>query len=193
MGGEPPTLRVVLVRATEPTAFDFGHCRNNVSAAVTFSALAASLRGVPRSARSHGRHDLGHVRTDRRAADDPVRLALADPNVLTELLVHARAFIGLWLADRPIDEREEGAETAVQETARRALQKRAEFDPAVGSPAAWLHGFLVNVLKQTARALRRRPAQAPADPDDWDRITAALASTTDSEVDAPDLAGSWRV
>jgi RNA polymerase sigma-70 factor (ECF subfamily) len=123
------------------------------------------------------------------AADDQVRVALADPKVLTELLAHARAFVGSWLKDRPIDEREELAETAVQETARWALQKSSAFNPIVGSPAAWLHGFLVNVLKQTARALRRRPAQAPTDPDDWDRITAALASTRDSEVEASDLAG----
>ncbi len=112
------------------------------------------------------------------AADDPVRAALADHQLLTDLLIHARAFVGSWLKDRPIDEREEAAETAVQETARCALQKRAEYDPAIGSPAPWLHGILVNVLKQTARALRRRPVQAPANLDDWDRTRAALLPAT---------------
>jgi RNA polymerase sigma factor (sigma-70 family) len=106
---------------------------------------------------------------------DPVRAALADPDTQSDLLAHARAVLGRWLADRPAAERAEAALEAVNEVATRALEKRVEYNPDSGAVPAWLHGFMNNVLHTVARALRRRPVQAPADPDVWDRLASALS------------------
>src|SRR5437868_4739516 len=86
---------------------------------------------------------------------DPVRTALADERVRADLAAQARAVLNRWLRDRPAAERAEAAVTAVQEVARRALVKHADYDPA-GAVAAWLSGILTHVLQETARELRRR-------------------------------------
>jgi RNA polymerase sigma factor (sigma-70 family) len=106
---------------------------------------------------------------------DPVRAALADPVTQTDLLAHAHATLGRWLANRSVTERSEAAREAVQEVSTRALAKRDKFDPNAGSVSAWLHGFMNNVLHNVARALRRRPVQAPVDQAVWDRLASALS------------------
>jgi RNA polymerase sigma factor (sigma-70 family) len=107
---------------------------------------------------------------------------------LTELLMHARAVLGRWLADRPATERSESAREAVNEVTIRALEKRVEYDANAGAVAAWLHGFMNNVLLNTARALRRRPKQPPGDQAAWDRLATELspaaAETASDRLDA---------
>jgi RNA polymerase sigma factor (sigma-70 family) len=115
------------------------------------------------------------------ASVDPVKTALADDHVWAELRAHARAVLGNWMQDRPVTERADAAETALQETARRALDKRFGYDPA-GAVAAWVHGILINVLRETARDLRRRPAQPPDGPEEWDRLVTAFAPDGGDEV-----------
>jgi RNA polymerase sigma factor (sigma-70 family) len=107
--------------------------------------------------------------------DEPVRAALADDQVRYDLLVHARAIVNGQLKDRPLLERAEAVETAVNQAACRALEKRSGYDPAQGSVTAWLHGVLNHVLLETARDLRRRPAQPPVDPAAWEQLATALA------------------
>jgi RNA polymerase sigma-70 factor (ECF subfamily) len=109
--------------------------------------------------------------------DDPVRAALADPEVRNGLLDHARALLGRRWADR-------AAADAVQEAELRALQKCQEFHPARGAVRAWLHGFLLNVVRETIRSLSKLPAQAPQDPAAWERLAAAVGlDGTDAVVD----------
>jgi RNA polymerase sigma factor (sigma-70 family) len=104
----------------------------------------------------------------------PVQAALDDPNVRSGLLDHARAILGRWLADRPAAVRAEAAAEAVQETHLRALQKRHEYDQAVGRARAWLHGIMNKVLSETARSLCRLPAQALPNPAAWEQLAADL-------------------
>src|SRR5207237_5740412 len=105
-----------------------------------------------------------------------------------DLLAHARAVVHRQLKDRPALERVEAAETAVQETSRRALEKSADYDPA-RAVAAWLHGILVNVLFETVRELRRRPAQPPDDSAAWDRLASVLSPADEPAGDRLDAAG----
>ena len=124
------------------------------------------------------------------APDDPVRAVLADGRVRADLLVHARAVVNRRLRDRPALERVEAAEIAVQETACRALDKKAAYNAADGAVTAWLHGILTRVLFDTTREIRRRPTQPPDDPAAWDRLATALApSAGDSAGDRLDAAG----
>jgi RNA polymerase sigma-70 factor (ECF subfamily) len=115
---------------------------------------------------------------------DPVPTALEDADVRAGLLGHARAVIGRWLADRPAAVRAEAAAEAVQETQLRALQKRLEYSPGVGSVRAWLHGIMDNVLLETARSLGRQPAQPPERAGAWERLAADL--TPDAAEAVPD-------
>jgi len=81
---------------------------------------------------------------------DPIRAALDDPRVRTGLVNHAHAIIGRWQHRRPTGERQTMAEEALQETITRALQRPDKFDHDTGTVAAWLHGILSNVLRETA-------------------------------------------
>jgi RNA polymerase sigma-70 factor (ECF subfamily) len=103
---------------------------------------------------------------------DPVQAALDDPDVRSGLLDHARSILGRWLNDRPAAVRAEAAAEAVQETQLRALQKRHEYDPAVGRARGWLHGIMNKVLSETARSLCRLPAQALEDSAAWEQLAA---------------------
>src|SRR6266536_1259683 len=95
------------------------------------------------------------------AAADPVRDAVADPD--------ARAGLGRRSAGRPRSTREDEAQDVVQEACERALARGAEYNPAVGTVTAWLHGFLDRTLLSLGRQARRQPAQQP---DDWDETAA---------------------
>jgi RNA polymerase sigma-70 factor (ECF subfamily) len=114
--------------------------------------------------------------------DDPVRAALSDPDVRNGLLEHAAAVLGRWLADRPNAFRAEAAAEAVQETQLRALQRRHEYDPAIGPVRNWLHGILSRVMCETARSLGRLPVQ-PRDPSAWERLAVDLATPDDAVAD----------
>ncbi len=105
---------------------------------------------------------------------DPVQAALDDPDVRGGLLDHARAVLARRLATRPAAVRDEVAAEAVQETQLRALQKRGEYDPALGCVRGWLHGIMNRVLSETARSLGRQPAQAPPDAAAWEQLAADL-------------------
>ena len=105
--------------------------------------------------------------------DDPVRIALDDPAVRDELLNHALAILGRRLADRSVADRIDQAKEAFQETYARALQKRHDYNP-IRPVRPWLHGIMTNVLSETARSLRRSPAQESADADEWERLAVDL-------------------
>ena len=106
---------------------------------------------------------------------DPLEAALGDSQVRRGPLEHAHSILGRRLAGRPAIVRSEACAEAMQETLLRALQKRRDYDPAVGTAPGWLHGILNKVLRETARSLQRSPAQAPADPSAWERMAADLA------------------
>jgi len=99
--------------------------------------------------------------------DDPIRAALDDARIRDGLHAQARAVLGPEAAD--------DAAEAVQEAAARAWQARATFHTGDGAVTAWLHGILTNVLHETMRKRRRRPAQLPDDPRAWDRLLADLS------------------
>lgn len=102
--------------------------------------------------------------------NDPVKAALDDSEVRTGLLDHARAVLGRRLAGRPAAIRSDASAEAVQETQLRALQKRHEYNPAVGAVRGWLHGILNKVLSETIRSICVLPAQAAADHAAWERL-----------------------
>ncbi len=106
--------------------------------------------------------------------DDPVRMALDDPALRDELLRHALAILGRWLAGRPASDRIDKAEEAFQETYVRALQKRLEYD-LTRPVGPWLHGIMTNVLSETTRSLRRSAAQASREAAEWERFAVDLA------------------
>jgi RNA polymerase sigma-70 factor (ECF subfamily) len=114
---------------------------------------------------------------------DPVQAALDDPDVRSGLLVHARATLGQWLSHRPAAVRAEAAADAVQDAQLRALQKRHDYDPAVGSVRGWLHGIMNNVLSETARSLGRQPAQAPEDSAAWEQHAADRGPPSEGDQD----------
>jgi RNA polymerase sigma factor (sigma-70 family) len=107
--------------------------------------------------------------------DDPVRMALDDPELQEGLVNHALAILGRRLSGRPAPDRMDKAKEACQETYVRALQKRHGYDSArpVGP---WLHGIMNYVLFETIRSLRRSPAQESADAAAWERLKADLDS-----------------
>lgn len=107
--------------------------------------------------------------------DDPVRAALDDADLRAELVRHAQARFGRWLADRPAPVRAGAAEDAVQEALKRVLEQSARFDPTRASAAAWVHGVLELVLHEQSRVSRRQPVQPSANPEAWDALTARLS------------------
>jgi RNA polymerase sigma-70 factor (ECF subfamily) len=100
---------------------------------------------------------------------DLIAGAASDPAVRADLRLHARARLGRYLPGRPATVREQLIEDAVQEALRRAINRRADYDPARSTPTGWLNGFLDKVLSEECRKVRRAPAQPP-DPDDWDPL-----------------------
>jgi RNA polymerase sigma-70 factor (ECF subfamily) len=112
--------------------------------------------------------------------DDPVRAAVNAPGVREELRHHALARLGVWLADRPPTARAAEAEDAVQDAVERGLARRSTFDPARGTARGWLHGILDRVVSERCRALRKLPAQPPADPAAWDVVAACLEDDPDT-------------
>jgi RNA polymerase sigma factor (sigma-70 family) len=98
------------------------------------------------------------------------------------LLGHALATIGRWLSDRPAAVRSEAAAEAVQETQLRALQKHAEYVATDGSVRAWLHGIMSKVLSETARSMRRLPAQEFADQRSWEQLARDLTPPAETAV-----------
>ncbi len=92
--------------------------------------------------------------------ENPVRAALDDPAVIDRLGQQAHAIL-----HRRIDVRGIEINDVVQRTILRAIECRASFD---GRPVgAWLHGVLVNVVREEVRAAHRQPAQQPADSTLW--------------------------
>jgi RNA polymerase sigma factor (sigma-70 family) len=109
--------------------------------------------------------------------DDPVGGAGADPALRNELVAHALSILDKWLADKPRAVRRQEADDVVHQAMEKALERRATYDPALGTVAAWVHGFVVNVAYSHARAVRRG---ATADPAAWDRLAADLAPPADA-------------
>ena len=102
--------------------------------------------------------------------DDPVAAALAAPKLYEELFKHACVLLQRRLANRSAQQRLEATRDAVQEALTRALAKRGEFDPGMGTIGAWTHRILDNVCHETARQLRKMPAQALEDPALWEML-----------------------
>jgi RNA polymerase sigma factor (sigma-70 family) len=114
--------------------------------------------------------------------DDPVLAALADPG--TEPALHAQALsrLGRWAAGLPAGRREQEAKDIVDQTRLRALERRPSFDPALGDIGAWLHGILMNVLREHCRGLRKLPVQPPADGADWEALEQRLSRSDAGEL-----------
>jgi RNA polymerase sigma factor (sigma-70 family) len=79
---------------------------------------------------------------------DPVRAALADPEVGDRLLALARSIL-----------RRPGVlhEDIVQDARLRALANAHKFDPEAGSVTAWLTGFVRNVAREHVKKANRGP------------------------------------
>lgn len=107
---------------------------------------------------------------------DPIRSAIADPQVRSDLANHARAGIARWRCGRRAGEWERLAEEATQETITRALQLRHTFDRASGTVPAWMHGILNNVLREMARCRGRQRTQRPTEPGEWQCLANALSA-----------------
>jgi RNA polymerase sigma factor (sigma-70 family) len=108
---------------------------------------------------------------------DPIDRAASDLMVRADLQKHARARLGRYLSGRPAAVREQFIEDAVQEALRRAINARAEYDPARATPTGWFNGFLDKVLSEECRKLRRAPVQP--DPDDWDPLDRRMGDPTE--------------
>jgi len=115
--------------------------------------------------------------------DDPVRMALDDPELRASLVNHALAVLGRHLAGRPAADRADKAKEACQETGVRALQKRHDYDPT-RPVSPWLHGIMNFVLAEAIRSVRRSPAQESADPAAWEQLEADLDSDKAESVHA---------
>jgi len=100
---------------------------------------------------------------------DPVRTALNDPTTESDLRNQALAFFSRRLPGRTIHSWREEANDAVQETVKRALSLNA-FNPGSGSVGGWLHGIMVNVCREQARKLAKRPVQPASDPAAWENL-----------------------
>ncbi len=110
---------------------------------------------------------------------EPVQAAIADEILRDELVRHALARLGKLLADRPLSVRVTTAEDAVQDTIKRALDRRAAFNPERATTAGWVHGILDHVLSEHCRALRKQPAQQPTDGAGWDNLATKMSDSDD--------------
>lgn len=99
---------------------------------------------------------------------DPVRAALADPEVGARLLILARSILR-----RPGVDHEDLVQTAV----RRALANTHKFDPNAGSVSAWLTGFVRNVAREQVK----KQTAAPHTDGDLDRLPAPRPDETGGE------------
>lgn len=99
---------------------------------------------------------------------DPVRAALADPEVGARLLALARSILR-----RPGVDHDDVVQTAV----RRALANSHKFDPEAGSVTAWLTGFLRNVAREQVK----QQSAAPHTDGDLDRLPAPRPDETGGE------------
>ena len=119
--------------------------------------------------------------------EDPVGLALADPNTRDQLLTHALSILCQRLADKPYSVRRDEAEDIVQNTCSVALRRRADYEPTVGTVAGWLHGILVRTAYAQCRSVRNQSPQS-ADPAVWENLTAnrlVPSTSPDAMLDLP--------
>jgi RNA polymerase sigma-70 factor (ECF subfamily) len=93
------------------------------------------------------------------------------------------AILDRWPADAPRAVRRDRAEDLVQDACAVALRRRADYDPAAGTVAAWAHGILVRAAYSQTRSVRRGAGQ-PADPGQWDRRAAVTGSVPAEAADA---------
>jgi RNA polymerase sigma factor (sigma-70 family) len=100
--------------------------------------------------------------------EDPVRTALEDPVVRNRLGQQAHAILHKRTNVRGIE-----IDDVVQKTILRAIECRASFD---GRPVgAWLHGVLVNIVREEIRFANHQPVQQPADTSLWAGSVVATA------------------
>lgn len=116
--------------------------------------------------------------TTSGAPPDPVRAALADEAILARLRACACTLTASGVLP-PEDE--------VQETAMRAIKHAGQFDPTRAAVGAWLHGILVNVVKDAGRQQGRRPVQL-SDEALYERLAVELAPQHDGVAARLDLA-----
>jgi len=94
----------------------------------------------------------------RTATIDEVReREFSDPDLHRRLRSHCLILLNRKLGNQPLTRRHEEAEEIVQIVMQRAWQCRKHFDSERGSLAAWLHGFLVRVVAEQCRAIRKHP------------------------------------
>lgn len=99
--------------------------------------------------------------------EDLVKREFNNPEIYRLLLCHALAILNHKLADQPRARRQQEAEEVVQIVLQRAWQARQQYDPERAGLSAWLHGFLVRVVAEQCRAIRKRPTSLNHYPDDW--------------------------
>ena len=110
--------------------------------------------------------------------DDPLRTEMDSPACRPTLEGQARAMLNRFLADFPPDRRAQEIEDIVSQTFAMALEKQAEYDRS--RPAgAWLHGFLVRIVYQRCRELRKLPQQPPDHTHGWDVLDRANPESDD--------------
>jgi RNA polymerase sigma factor (sigma-70 family) len=104
--------------------------------------------------------------------EEALRASLEDPAVRSRLGNQANALLlrqgtafGIEIDD------------LVQETLKRAVEGQKRFDSS--RPAgAWLHGMLVNVVREKLRDHHRLPSQQPVDSDRWAEAAVVPPSST---------------
>lgn len=125
--------------------------------------------------------------TSGTSADDPVRAAVQDDEVLARLSRSAHGLVGRWFAHLPYAERADLSRETVQEVVARALDRCMQYRTDEGDVGAWLYGILINTLRDRCRRLSRQPRQAPADASEWEQLAVELtgwrAETVDGRLD----------
>jgi RNA polymerase sigma factor (sigma-70 family) len=105
---------------------------------------------------------VGNKQPTATSPEDPVRAALEDAGLRDRLVNQARAIL-----HRRKDLTGIEIDDVVQKTLTRAMEGQKRFDNNKRPVGAWLHGVLVNVVREEIRAALRQPRQQPADSDVW--------------------------
>ncbi len=92
---------------------------------------------------------------------DPVAAALSDPCVRNRLLTAARAYLGR-STNLTVAQCSAEAEEVVSIATVEAWKKRETYDPS-RDVAAWLVGFIGNIVRNYNRKHRRQPTGPPPD------------------------------
>jgi RNA polymerase sigma factor (sigma-70 family) len=91
---------------------------------------------------------------DFAASTEVLEQALHLQDTTTHLFKHIKSML-LRYSYQSKQSREEEARDLTQICLMKALEKKHQYDVSQGAPAAWLHGFAVNVVKEHLRQAGR--------------------------------------